>query len=120
MHFLHLQHNRIAMSAYLLPYFVNDRNQTKVQCAQKQVLSYEAIGNWESRKSGDWQTLAGKIATDGNILLADGKSEGISGTRLQGMLLPAGGKMAFFGGGFEKSWLKFVICKYVLYLFYYL
>jgi hypothetical protein len=115
------------MSAYLLPYFVNDQNQIKVLCAQKQVLSYEAIGSWRSsivKKSEDWHRLADKVATNGNILQADGRSEGRIGRRLEGMLLPAGGKMAFFGGRIKRGWEEFLIIirpiHTVLHLLYYL
>jgi hypothetical protein len=100
------------MSAYLLPYFVNDQNQTKVLCAQKQVLSYEAIGKLEipallrSQKTGiDWQTKSLQMVTSYRRMV---ESEGSIGRRLEGMLLPAGGKMAFFGGRTKRGWEEFL------------
>ncbi len=85
---------------------MNEQNQIKVLCAQKQVVSYEAIRHWKTRKTGkrkDWQNLGQKIVQTGNVLQANSKSEGRIGKRLEGMLLPAGGKMTFFGGRIKRG-----------------
>lgn len=91
----------MSVSAYILPYYVNDQQQIKVLCAQKQVISYMAIGHTKGhmlRNATDWQSLGEKIAQTDNILLENGKSVGNIGIRFNGIILPRGGKTCFLGG----------------------
>jgi 8-oxo-dGTP pyrophosphatase MutT (NUDIX family) len=88
-------------SSYLIPYFTTQQGVTQFLVGQKQVISYEAIAKLKERiETGEWNAVMKLIAERKNPLAEKRKVTNI-GARLDGVLLPAGGKPTFLGGGIE-------------------
>lgn len=86
-------------SSYLIPYCTTEEGKTLFLVGQKQVISYEAVGKLIINK---WNMVKALIIKRENPI---DKNERIPmiGKRFDGTLLPAGGKPAFLGGGFDAK-----------------
>lgn len=90
--------------AYILPYCKAHGTQFEVLVGFKQVISFDAVAQQMHKPDiKTWQRInfIQPLDDNGNIMPIDLKSK--IGKRFQGILLPAGGKPAFFGGRIERN-----------------